>query len=80
MQTAGGLQASSQKTILEGTWDIIMVTTAKISLFLDIIKHNKCFLEGSLRGAEHQEQYINLAPQFKNKEWYFILSSIFSIK
>ena len=57
-----------------------MVTAAKISFFLDIIKHNKCCPEGSLSGVEHQEQYRSLVWQFKNKEWYFILPSIFSVK
>lgn len=57
-----------------------MVTTAKISLFLDIIKRNKCYPEGSLSRVEHQEQYLSLALQFKNKELYFILPSIFSVK
>jgi len=45
-----------------------MVTAAKISFFLDIIKHNKCCPEGSLSGVEHQEQYRSLVWQFKNKE------------
>lgn len=44
-----------------------MVNAAKISFLVYNIKHNECSPGGLLTEAEHQEHYLSLVPQFKNK-------------